>query len=358
MNNFFKTARGLGALALAVMSAACSTDVFYRQRNLVADGPAIMSEQKDPNLVNAWGIAFNPFGVVWVNDQGTGLSTLYDGNGVPQTLVVRVPGRVAGTTGTPTGIVFYGGGGFTVSQAGLTGPSRFIFASQDGVISGWAPNVNLTNAIPVVNGGPDNPFYTGLAISAGGTRALLYASDFRNGKIDVFDTTFARVTLPGTPFRDPYLPRGYAPYGLQAINGDIYVTYALQSANREDAVAVRGAGFVSVFDPNGVFIRQLVSGDHLNAPWGLALAPASFGKLANRLLVANHGDGTIHAFDFANGDWKGQLRHEDGRPIRVDGLWGLSFGNGLANQPINTLFFTAGPNGGANGLYGRLDVAR
>lgn len=357
MNNFFKAARGAAALALAVLSAGCAGDHFYRQRDLVADGPAIASEQKDPNLVNAWGIAFNPFGVVWVNDQGTGLSTLYDGNGVPQTLVVRVPGRVAGTTGTPTGIVFYGGGGFTVSQGAATGPSRFIFASQDGVISGWAPNVNLNNAIPVVNGGPDNPFYTGLAISAGGTRALLYASDFRNGKIDVFDTTFARVTLPGTPFRDPYLPPGYAPYGIQAINGDVYVTYARHSSSREEAVPGRNAGIVSVFDANGVFIRQLIEGRHLNAPWGLALAPASFGKLASRLLVANHGDGSIHAFDLANGNWKGQLRHEDGRPIRIDGLWGLSFGNGLANQPVNTLFFTAGPNGGANGLYGRLDVA-
>jgi uncharacterized protein (TIGR03118 family) len=357
MNNFFPAGRGLGALALALMATACTSDSAYRQRNLVADGPAIVSEQKDPNLVNAWGIAFNPFGVVWVNDQGTGLSTLYDGNGVPQTLVVRVPGRVAGTIGTPTGIVFYGGGGFTVSQGGLTGPSRFLFASQDGVISGWAPNVNLTNAIPVVNGSADNPFYTGLAISAGGTRALLYAADFRNGKIDVFDTTFARVTLSGTPFRDPYLPPGYAPYGLQAINGDIYVTHARKLPGSEEALAARGAVIVSVFDPNGVFVRQLVSGGHLNAPWGLALAPASFGKLANRLLVANHGDGSIQAFDLANGDWKGQLRHQDGRPIRIDGLWGLSFGNGLSSQPIDTLFFTAGPNGGAHGLYGRLDVA-
>lgn len=361
MNNFSRVKRSMAAFALAVLGAGCASDSAYRQRNLVADGPAIVSEQKDPNLVNAWGIAFNPFGVVWVNDQGTGLSTLYDGNGVPQTLVVRVPGRLAGTTGTPTGIVFYGGGGFTVSQGAATGPSRFIFAGQDGVISGWAPNVNLNNAIPVVNGGdaggPDNPFYTGLAISAGGTRALLYASDFRNGKVDVFDTTFARVTLPGTPFRDPYLPPGHAPYGLQAINGDIYVTYARRAASGDEAVAGRNAGVVSVFDPNGVFIRQLVAGERLNAPWGLALAPASFGKLANRLLVANHGDGTIQAFDPANGDWKGQLRHEDGRPVRIDGLWGLSFGNGLANQPINTLFFTAGPNSGANGLYGRLDVA-
>lgn len=357
MNNFSRTVGGLGALTLALLGAGCTSDAAYRQRNLVADGPAIASEHKDPNLVNAWGIAFNPFGVVWVNDQGTGVSTLYDGNGVPQTLVVRVPGRVAGTTGTPTGIVFYGGNGFTVSQAGATGPSRFIFASQDGVISGWAPNVNLNNAIPVVNGGPDNPFYTGLAIGAGGTRALLYAADFRNGKIDVFDTSFARVVLPGTPFRDPYLPPGYAPHGVQAINGDVYIAYARRAAGGTEALPGREAGIVSVFDPNGVFVRQLIADRHLNAPWGLALAPASFGKLANRLLVANHGDGSIQAYDLANGDWKGRLRHEDGRPVRIDGLWGLSFGNGLASQPSNTLFFTAGPNAGANGLYGRLDVA-
>lgn len=361
MNNFYlRAARAMTMVALGATVAACAVvpdNGAYRQRNLVADGPAIPSEQKDPNLVNAWGIAFNPYGVVWVNDNGTGLSTLYDGNGVPQTLVVRVPGPTATVTGTPTGIVFYGGNAFTVSQAGLTGPSRFIFASEDGGISGWAPNVNLTNAIRVVEAGPDNALYTGLAIGAGGTGGRLYAADFRNGKVDVFGPTFARVTLPGTPFVDPYLPAGYAPYGLQAINGDIYVTYARQSATPGEADTGRRLGFVSVFDPNGVFVRRLVSRGPLNAPWGLALAPASFGAKANRLLVANHGDGTIHAFDLDSGDWRGQLRHPDGRPISIDGLWGIAFGSGVANQPTNTLFFTAGPNGGVNGLYGRLDVA-
>lgn len=361
MNNFYqRVARGLSAVTLAAIVSACVSvpdHGTYRQRNLVADGPAIPSEQKDPNLVNAWGIAFNPYGVVWVNDNGTGLSTLYDGNGVPQSLVVRVPGPTATVTGTPTGIVFYGGNAFTVNQGGVTGPSRFIFASEDGGISGWAPNVNLTNAIRVVEAGPDNPIYTGLAISAGGTGGLLYAADFRNGKVDVFSATFARVTLPGTPFQDPHLPAGYAPYGLQEINGDIYVTFAKRSATPGEADTGRRQGYVSVFDPNGVFVRRVVSRGPLNAPWGLALAPASFGAHADRLLVANHGDGTIHAFDLASGHWKGQLRGVNKRPIRIDGLWGIAFGSGVASQPTNTLFFTAGPNGGANGLYGRLDVA-
>ncbi|HEX9171879.1 MAG TPA: TIGR03118 family protein [Telluria sp.] len=361
MNNFYhRHARRLCMVALAATVSACAIVPHhgaYRQRNLVADSPAIPSEHKDPNLVNPWGIAFNPYGVVWVSDNRTGLSTLYDGNGVPQSLVVRVPGPSATVTGTPTGIVFYGGNAFTVSQAGVTGPSRFIFASEDGGIAGWAPNVNLTNAIRVVPTGPGNPLYTGLAIGAGGTGGLLYAADFRNGKVDVFNSTFARVTLPGTPFTDPYLPHGYAPFGLQQINGDIYVTYARHSATPGRAEAGHGLGFVSVFDPNGVFVRRLVSRGPLDAPWGLALAPASFGALANRLLVANHGDGTIHAFDLDSGDYRGQVRHPGGRPVRVDGLWGIAFGSGVANQPTNTLFFTAGPRGGAHGLYGRLDVA-
>jgi uncharacterized protein (TIGR03118 family) len=198
--------------------------------------------------------------------------------------------------------------------------------------------------------------YKGLAVSAGGTRALLYASDFRNNRIDVFDTNFAPLALPGRPFRDPHLPSGYAPFGLQAINGDIYVTYAKQNANRTGHVAGFAHGFISVFTPNGEFVRRFASGGVLNAPWGIAQAPASFGRFANRILVANHGDGAINAFDIDTGLFVGRLRSRHHRPIEVDGLWGIAFGNGLSNQPTNTLFFTAGPDDGRRGLYGRLDV--
>jgi uncharacterized protein (TIGR03118 family) len=356
MNTIFRRlAQALGMLTLAAAATGCASDGFYRQRNLVSDTATIPAEHLDRNLVNSWGIAFNPFGFVWVADNGTGVATLYDGNGVPQTLVVTIPPATPGATGNPTGIVFYGGPGFIVSNGTVSAPARFIFASEDGGISGWAPTVNPTNAIRVVNN--TGAIYKGLAISAGGTGALLYASDFHNAKVDVFDSMFNPVTLPGTPFRDPGIPAGYAPFGIQAINGDIYVTYAQQDAARKDDVAGPGFGFISVFDPNGQFVRRLVSRGELNAPWGLALAPASFGRFSDRLLVGNFGDGRINAYDLATGQWEGNLKGVDHRPIRIDGLWGLAFGNGLNNQPIDTLFFAAGPDDEEHGLYGRLDVA-
>jgi uncharacterized protein (TIGR03118 family) len=359
MNTFYRRlACTLGMFAFAVAGTGCATHGehgVYHQRNLVSDTPAIPAEHTDRNLVNAWGVAFNPFGVVWVNDNGTGLSTLYDGNGVPQSLVVTVPGPTAGVQGKPTGIVFYGGQAFTVSQGGVVGPSRFIFASEDGGIAGWAPNVNLTNAIRVVDNSGSGAIYKGLAISAGGTGAMIYATDFHNARVDVFDSAFHPVALPGKPFHDPHIPRGYAPFGIQAINGDLYVSYAKQDADAEDDVAGAGFGFVSVFDPNGHFLRRLISRGELNAPWGMELAPEGFGEFGSRLLVGNFGDGRINAFDLATGKWVGHLEGKNRKPICIEGLWGIAFGNGLQNQPVDTLFFAAGPGDEKHGLYGRLD---
>ncbi|HEU4374311.1 MAG TPA: TIGR03118 family protein [Telluria sp.] len=329
----------------------------YQQRNLVADTAGAKAENVDPHLVNPWGIAFNPFGVVWVSDNHTGLSTLYDGDGHPQSLVVTIPPAIAGRTGSPTGIVFNGSASFVVTVGKLSGPGRFLFASEDGVISAWAPAVDATNAIRVfpitIN---SDAVYKGLAIGADGTRALLYATDFHNNRVDVFDSSFTRVTLAGKPFVDPNLPQGYAPFGIQAIGGDLYVTYARQDSARMDDVPGSGFGFVSVFAPSGQFVRRIASHGALNAPWGLALAPASFGRFSNRLLVGNFGDGAINAYDLATGKFTGRLRGADHKPILIEGLWGLAFGNGVQNQPVDTLFFTAGPGDEEHGLYGRLDV--
>lgn len=345
----------LGALASPAAHAAGD---LYQQRNLVSDG-FVAADNNDPNLVNAWGVAFNPFGAVWVADNGTGVSTLYDGAGVPQPLVVKIPPPAnASGNGAPTGIVFNASNGFMVSNGTVSGAARFIFATEDGVIAGWAPNVDPTNAIRVVdNSVMTGAIYKGLALSAGGTGSLLYAADFHNGKIDVFDSSFKPVMLPAGAFFDPNLPAGFAPFGLQAINGDIYVTYAKQDAARKDDVAGRGLGFINVFDPNGRLIKRLVTQGALNAPWGLALAPAGFGRFAGRLLVGNFGDGNINAYDIANGHFVGKLRGPDRRPIQIDGLWGLAFGNGFLNQPVDTLFFAAGPGDEQHGLYGRIDVA-
>lgn len=344
-------------LALAAAPATYAGD-FYQQHNLVSDG-FIPADHPDTNLVNAWGVAFNPFGPAWVADNGTGVSTLYDGSGNAQSLIVHIPspGNSAGG-GNPTGIVFNGSTGFVVTKGNTSGASKFIFATEDGLIAGWAPNVDSNHAIKVVdNSATTGAVYKGLALSAGGSGSLLYASDFHNNKIDVFDSSFGPVTLAPGAFTDPHLPMGFAPFGLQAINGNIYVSYAKQDADRHDDVQGKGLGFVNVFDPNGNLIRRVVTRGRLNAPWGMALAPAGFGKFSNRLLIGNFGDGRINAYDLATGKFVGQLKGTDHRPIQIDGLWGLAFGNGFLSQPVNTLFFAAGPDDEKHGLYGRIDIA-
>ena len=245
-----------------------------------------------------------------------------------------------------------------MSAGSTSGPSRFIFATEDGVIAGWAPTVDATHAIRVIDKSKSTgAVYKGLAISAGGTGSLLYAADFHNNKIDIFDSSFKAASTSGS-FSDPSLPAGFAPFGIQAINGDIYVSYAKQDDKKHDDVAGKGLGFVNAFDPNGKLIRRVVSRGSLNSPWGMALAPAGFGKFSNRLLVGNFGDGKINAYDLVTGQFIGKLKSLDKKSaIQISGLWGLAFGNGFVNQPVNTLFFAAGPGDEKHGLYGRIDIA-
>jgi len=327
----------------------------YDNQVLVSSG-AETADFVDANLINGWGVAFNPTGFVWVADNHSGKSTLYDGTGKPQSLVVTIPG-VAGSVGSPTGIVFSGGADFVVtgtsaSGAPVSGPARFIFSTEAGTIAAWAPAVNPTNAIIMVNNSNAGAIYKGLAFGGNGTTHLLYASDFHNNRIDVFDASFKPVALAANAFVDPRLPHGFAPFGIQAINGDIYVTYAKQDANAEDEIAGPGLGFVAVYDPNGQFIARVASRDGLNAPWGLALAPASFGEFGGALLVGNFGDGVINAYEPTSGRFMGALRDKDHHRIRIDGLWGIAFGNGIAAQKTNSLFYAAGPDDENNGTYG------
>lgn len=342
------------ALGLAAAPAVHAGDGGYRQRNLVSDGFA-PAERTDANLVNAWGLAFNPFGVQWVSDHGTGLSTLYDGDGNPQSLVVQIPSPTADNGGKPTGIVFNGSGGFAISKANVSGPSRFVFATDQGVIAAWAPNVDLTHALRVVDQSAQGAIYKGLAISAAGQGGTLYAADFRNARVDVFDASFKPITLAAGAFRDPYLPPGYAPFGIQAIGGDIYVSYAKQNAQRTNEVRGPGLGFVNAYTPAGRLIRRVASRGALNAPWGMVQAPVGFGRFGNALLIGNVGDGRINAYETSFGLPLGTLRDANRRPIQIEGLWGLAFGNGFANQPVDTLFFAAGSDQQRHGLYGRLD---
>jgi len=326
----------------------------YEQHNLVSDGfsPA---DHTDGNLKNAWGVAFNPNAFVWVADNKTGVSTLYDGLGNRQTLVVKIPPMQGNSGhGSPTGIVFNSSNSptdFVVSNGTTSGPSAFLFATEEGVIAGWAPTVDLNNALRATV--QPNAVYKGLTLAANGTGRFLYAANFRSGKIDVFDHMFQPVQTPGG-FNDPSLPHGFAPFNIQNIQGDLYVAYAMQDQQKMDEVAGRGLGIVDVFDADGNLIRRIGTGGRLNAPWGLTLAPAEFGKFSNCLLVGNFGDGAILAFDPRNGTFLGRLRKPSGEVLKIDGLWGLAFGNGLLNQPTSTLFFAAGPDDENHGLYGTL----
>lgn len=334
--------------------SAKTAERFYAITPLVSDG-AVVSRFTDPNLKNPWGIAFTPTAFVWVADNATGKSTTYDGNGMPQSLVVAIPGA-GGAAGAPTGIVLNGTGSFVVTKNGLSGAGRFIFAGEDGTISAWAPNVDSTNAVLSVDNSAKNSVYKGIALAANGQGPLLYATDFHNAKVDVFDAAFHPVSVAGA-FADPNIPAGFAPFGIQNLQGNLYVTYAKQDAAAHDDVAGPGLGLVDVFDVNGKLIRRVATGGRLNAPWGMALAPADFGRFSNALLVGNFGDGRISAFDARSGQLLGQLRGPDGRRLAINGLWGIAFGNGFSAQPTGTLFFAAGVNDEADGLYGRIEPA-
>ncbi|APA68370.1 TIGR03118 family protein [Janthinobacterium sp. 1_2014MBL_MicDiv] len=320
----------------------------YGATSLVSDTAQLPAAHTDAKLVNAWGLAFNPRGFVWVAANGTAKSTLYDGNGVPQSLVVSTP---AG----PTGIVFNGRQDFKLSRNGVTAPSPFIFAAENGSISAWSPSVSPTTALVVVDGGAGGSVYKGLAISRHAGANYLYAADFHKQRIDVFDASFARVSWSGA-FSDPGMPAGYAPFGIQAIGERIYVAYAKRSASGDEEETGTGLGIVSVYDSGGTLIRQLVRGGALNAPWGMALAPANFGSASHALLVGNFGDGRINAYDAETGAVIGKLAQADGKALEIDGLWGIAFGNGVNGQPANTLFYAAGPDDETHGRYGRIDV--
>jgi uncharacterized protein (TIGR03118 family) len=330
----------------------------YRVDNLVSD-VAGAADHTDADSLNAWGMAFSPTSPIWVANNHSGKATLYDGLGNKQGLVVTIPDPT-GTqgSGAPTGIVFSGGSDFTLPPIVGTVPARFIFAGEDGVISAWAstiPAAGSTTAQVVANRSANNAIYKGLALGVSGGNDFLYATDFHNGHIDVFNSGFGFTSLAGN-FTDPNLPAGFAPFGIQNIGGQLFVTYAKQDATAEDDDPAAGNGYVDIFDTSGNFVKRLVSQGNLNSPWGLAKAPANFGDLSNALLVGNFGDGRINAYDPSTGAPLGTLSDKNSSPILIGGLWGMQFGNGATNQPTNTLFFSAGPGGEAHGLFGRIDA--
>jgi len=332
---------------------AVSSPVFaqhYLQTNLVSDEPG-NARFTDAHLVNAWGLVSSATSPWWVANNGTLTSTLYDGNGVARTLVVSIPGP-------PTGVVFNGGAGFVVHSGTTSGPARFIFATEDGKIAGWNPAVpaGSTRAVVGSDQSARGAVYKGLAIATNAAGTFLYATDFHNGAVDVFDSAFTLVDS----FTDGRLPHGYAPFGIQAIGPVVYVTFARQDKAAHDDVPGKGRGFVDAFDTTGVLLQRIASRGSLNSPWGIALAPASFGAFAGDLLIGNFGDGRINAFDpIATGPEgqlhsKGQLLTDTCAPLSIDGLWALQFGNGTGSGPTGTLYFTAGPQEESHGLFGNL----
>jgi len=355
------------ALALSLASSASAKKKkksFYQQTNLVSDIPGLAA-QTDPHLVNPWGMALSDTSPFWVSDNGTGVATLYNGTGQPfpvgSPLVVTIPGS------TPTGQVFNPqtinptSTDFLVTDGSKSGPSFFIFATEDGTISGWNPSVPAflsTTAILAVDNSASDAVYKGLALGRTPAGSFLYAANFHAGSIDVFDKDFKPASLAGS-FSDPDIPDDFAPFNIQNLGNQLYVTYAKQDADKRDDVAGEGNGFVNVFDTSGNFIRRIASRGKLNSPWGLALAPAGFGKFSHDFLVGNFGDGRINAFDLSTDTFRGQLRDSKGKPITIDGLWALTFGkDGQNNGPTNILFFTAGIDEEQHGLFGSLKACR
>jgi uncharacterized protein (TIGR03118 family) len=342
------------AFFVSSASAHSSDKDSYQQDNLVSDQAGV-ARVTDPNLSNAWGIAFGPKTPVWIADNHTGLSTVYNGAGDPfpigSPLVVTIPLPAGGTgAAAPTGIVFNSTGDFSVSEGGKSAASLFIFATEDGTISGWNASVDQAHAVLAVDNSASGTVYKGLAEGRDDGHNFLFATNFNSGKVDVYDKDFKWVKS----FTDKDVPAGYAPFGITNHNGWLYVTFALQNAEKHDDVNGAGHGFVDIFGTNGHLVKRLISQGALNSPWGLAFAPSDFGLFSHALLVGDFGDGVINAFDAKSGHFLGSLKDKNGNLIAVDGLWGLAFGNGNNAGKRNTLLFTAGPNGENNGLFGTI----
>jgi uncharacterized protein (TIGR03118 family) len=353
---------GLVALTLvAAQAIPAQAGVFrgsFHQTNLVSDIPGI-APLTDPNLKNPWGLSSSPTSPIWVSDNNAGVATLYNGAGqkVPLTVNIPAPGNVPG--GTPTGTVFNGTSDFVVTEGGSSGPSRFLFATEDGTVLGWNPGVDRNNAIIAVDrsttpdsAGDVGAVYKGLTNGSVGTANFLYATNFRFATVEVFDTHFTLQNWPGA-FTDASIPAGFAPFGIQNIGGLIYVTYAKQNDQKHDDVKGLGNGYVDIYTTSGALVRRFASQGTLNSPWGLAKAPSTFGNFHDAILVGNFGDGFISGFG-ADGSFRGQLKSETNAPIQNDGLWGLRFGNGGSGGSADELFFSAGLNDEADGLFGKI----
>jgi uncharacterized protein (TIGR03118 family) len=334
----------LGTALVLVAPSGAAQPTTFKVTALVSDQPGV-ALVTDPDLVNAWGLVSGPTTPWWVNDNGTGLSTLYRGSdGQKQGLKVTVAGG-------PTGVVFNSTSGFLL-PGGVK--ASFLFDGEDGIVRAWN-NAQGTTAIVVANRA-DGAIYKGLALADTPSGPRLFAADFHNRRIDVFDTTFTFV--PNSGFTDPSLPKRFAPFNVQVIGSRVFVAYAKQDEEGEDEAPGQGRGVVDVYDLSGNLLGAIDGHGQLNAPWGMALAPANFPNFGGDLLVGNFGDGKINAYSEVNSGQfvhAGKLRGADNRPLAIDGLWALQFGQGGNNAPAGTLFFTAGPDDEHHGLFGQIN---
>lgn len=330
-------------VAILTLTPMVSASILgFQVHNLTSNQPGIADFQ-DTNLQNAWGLASSATSPFWVGDNGTGLSTVYMGTGAPvSTIAVHMPGD-----GSVTGVTF------TATGSTAFNSDLFLFANEDGTVSGWRSALGLMGTAETLQTANGTNEYKGIAFSDVGTHGYAYLADFGTGKIDVLKGDAAAPDLAGS-FLDPTLPAGYVPFNVQVLDGSVYVSYAVQ--NGRDELDGAGLGLVNRFDLNGNFLGRVIGpGGDLDAPWGMVIAPASFPLFGGDLLVGNFGDGKIHAYNSTSGAPLGALQDASGNDISIDGLWGLRLGNGAAGGALGSLYFTAGPDDEANGLFGRLD---
>ena len=334
----------LATALFALPAAAQATQATILTSDIVNAGA-----NTDANLSNPWGMSASPSGPWWVSDNGTGLSTLYDSTGAPQGLVVTIPPGSGTGTGSPTGQVFNGTTDFKI----LGTPAHFIFATEDGTISGWYTG---TSAEIVVNNSGSSAVYKGIALASAGGANYLYVANFHNGSVDVFNGNFAPHSFGSGAFTDSTLPMGYAPFNVANIGGGkLAVTFAKQNAAKHDDVPGPGKGYVDIFDTSGNLIMRFQHNPYLNAPWAVVVAPATgFGGFSGDILVGQFGSGAIVAYNPTTGNPAGLLLDPNILQQKIDGLWGLGFGNGGSAGPTNTLFFTAGVFGETHGLFGSI----
>ena len=335
----------LAAIVLSLLSAPLpSAAAAYKVTVLTSDQTGAPTQ--DANLQNPWGLAYGPTSPFWVSDNNDGLSTIYNGVGTPLALVVTIPPASGRAKGAPTGIVFNGTTDFKLNG----GPALFIFAGEDGTVSAWNAGLG-TSAELVVDNSPLGAQYKGMELANNGSENLLYLANFSTGTVDVFDANFNPRSLSGG-FVDPNLPAGYAPFNIASINGHLFVTYAKQNASKTGAVLCAGCGYVDAYDFDGILLKRFASGGTLNAPWGLAKAPGNFGTFSGDVLIGNLGDGKINAFK--SGAFLGQLLNAASKPIAINSLRALRFGNGNNGGLKKELFYTAGPGSFKHGRFGKI----